>query len=204
MRRIKFLSYCILATLLLAAFTPAGNLPIPVTGAVSTALEAGAAAAPRGLPARISDPGVFSLDVLQQPTDDPGFVSRKEDSVTQFRLASNYGSKGFLAHNDLAGAQFFGVEVGDVLTVRYTNGSLETYGVVQIRHLQALSPLSPWSKFSDLDNNNALLTAVDLFYQTYGEKDKLILQTCIAQGDELSWGRLFIIAEPVIIVPNSQ
>ena len=204
MKRITFLSFCILVSLLIAAATPAAHLPIPVTGAASTAVEAGVEAAPRGLPTRISDRGVFSLQIVQQPTDDPGFVSRKDGTVTQFRLASDYGSKGFLAHNDLAGAEFFDVQVDDVITVTYSNGTSQTYGVTQIRHLQAVSPLSAWSKFLDLDNASALLTAVDLFYQTYGEKGKLILQTCIANGDEQSWGRLFIIAEPVTIVPNSQ
>ena len=204
MKRILFRRYCILITLLAAAFMPTAAPRIPVTGAVSTALESRTVASSRSMPERISDPGVFSLDIVQQPTDNPGYVSRQEDKITQFRLASEYGSKGFLAHNDLAGAQFFDVQLGDVLTIRYRDSSVETFEVVQIRHLQAVSPLSPYSRFLDLDNNNDSLSAVDLFYQTYGVKDTVVLQTCIANGDELSWGRLFIIAQPITIIPNSQ
>jgi hypothetical protein len=68
--------------------------------------------------------------------------------------------------------------------------------VQEIRHLQAINPTSPTTSFLDLDNDNLKLTAKQVFMQTYGIKDRLVLQTCIAKDKELSWGRLFIIATP--------
>jgi len=196
--------FACLAGILIALMAPAAPPLVPATGAGPITLESATVSSAGHVPARISDRGVFNFEVVQQPSDNPGFVSSKEDRVTQFRLASKYGSKGFLAHNNLAGASFFDVSVGDVITLSYTDGSADTYQVVEIRHLQALSPNSPWSKFLDLDDNNTSLTAVQLFYQTYGVKGTLVMQTCIANGSLLSWGRLFVIAVPYTIVPNAQ
>jgi phage tail protein X len=41
------------------------------------------------------------------------------------------------------------------------------------------------------------LTATDLFNHVYATGDRLVLQTCIANHGQASWGRLFIIAQPV-------
>ena len=200
-----FVKFCLVAALVVATISPALSTLVPVTGAAPLAPQsAPALAAARPLVSTISASGVFSFPVLQQPAGQPGFVSRETGKVTQFGLASKYGSQGFLAHNDLAGATFFNVEVGDVITLTYTGGSTDNFEVTQIRHLQAVTPNSATSRFIDLDNNNASLRAVDLFYQTYGVKDTLVMQTCIAGGDELSWGRLFIIATPVTIISAAQ
>jgi hypothetical protein len=121
----------------------------------------------------------------------------ESDKLTQFSLASRYGSQGYLAHNYLAGASFFNLVVGSLITVTYADGHSQTFEVQEIRHLQAIKPTSPTTSFLDLDHKNSKLTAKQLFLQTYGVKDRLVLQTCIAKGNELSWGRLFIIATPV-------
>jgi hypothetical protein len=37
-----------------------------------------------------------------------------------------------------------------------------------------------------------------VFTKIYAVKDRLVLQTCIAKDGIDSWGRLFVIAEPVV------
>jgi hypothetical protein len=142
---------------------------------------------------------LFSFPVVQQPGSQPGFVSTHDGVVTQFGAASAFGSLGFLAHNNLAGSQFSGVRVDDVISVVHGDGHLDQYLVIQIRTLQALQPQNPYSSFVDLADGRRL-TVEDLFYQTYGVKDRLILQTCIASGGQDSWGRLFVIAVPYQLV----
>jgi hypothetical protein len=141
--------------------------------------------------------GTYNYTIVQQPKGNAGFVSTQADKLTQFSLAAKYGSQGYLAHNYLAGASFFNLVVGSEITVTFSDGHSQTYEVREIRHLQAIHPNSPTTSFVDIDQKNAKLTAKQVFLQTYGIKDRLILQTCIAKGDELSWGRLFIIAAPV-------
>lgn len=140
--------------------------------------------------------GAFIYEVIQQPKGNAGFVSAETDKLTQFSLASKFGSQGFLAHNYLAGATFKHLAVGSQITVTYADGQRMTYEVQEIRHLQAINPTSPTTSFLDLDNNNIKLTAKQVFMQTYGVRENLVLQTCIAKDKELSWGRLFIIATP--------
>lgn len=205
MKYSPFVKLCLAAALVIASFSPVVSSLVPVTGAAPLAPQsAPAITAGRPLVSTISASGAFSFPVVQQPAGQPGYVSSGTGKVTEFGMAARYGSQGFLAHNNLAGATFFRVEVGDVITLTYADGSTDHFEVTQIRRLQAVSPNSPTSRFIDLDNDNASLTAVDLFYQTYGVKDTLVLQTCIANGAEISWGRLFIIANPVTLVSSAQ
>jgi hypothetical protein len=142
-------------------------------------------------------PGRLALPVVQQPKDKPGYVSPTVDVVTQFDMASKFGSLGFLAHNYLAGSKFFEIAQDDIIHVIFGDGHYERYRVIQIRRLQALQPTSALSDFVDLGTGQKL-TASDLFYETYGIKSQLVLQTCIAVGKQDSWGRLFVIATPYI------
>lgn len=195
----------LLAALIVTPISPALSSLIPVTGSIAVAPQIRPApAVAQPLATTISDAGVFSYAVVQQPSDQPGYVSSKENRVTEFGLATRYGSQGFLAHNNLAGAKFFNVRVGDTIRVSYRNGTSRTFLVTQVRHLQATRPNSPTSNFVDLDNANVKLSAVELFYQTYGVEGTLVLQTCIANGDALSWGRLFIIGIPSHREINAQ
>jgi hypothetical protein len=186
-----------LALILAVVFTPAAIPFVPVTGNSSlgtTSIQAVSNSASTATQVDLA--GAFNYSVIQQPKGKAGFVSSEADKLTQFSLATKFGSQGFLAHNYLAGATFFNLVVGSQVTVTYADGHRTTYEVQEIRHLQAVRPNSPTTNFLDLDHNNAKLTAKQLFMQTYGVKDRLILQTCIAKDKELSWGRLFIIATP--------
>jgi hypothetical protein len=139
---------------------------------------------------------VMAFPVVAQPGGQPGYVSTQEGVVTRFSMADAYGSLGFLAHNYLAGNAFFGLGGGQIVIVVFGDGHYAGYRIEAIRHFQATNPLSPYSSFIDQETG-ATLSANDLFFQTYGIPDHLILQTCIAANGNDSWGRLFVIATPV-------
>jgi hypothetical protein len=141
-------------------------------------------------------PEVMAFRVIQQPKSQNGYVSAIKGVVTQFGMASDYGTIGLLAHNYAAGSDFSKVLVGNKVSVIFGDGTIKEFIVTKIARYQALQPNSTSSNFLDLETNEKL-SAGALFKAVYGGKAHLILQTCIAQGKESSWGRLFIIAEPV-------
>jgi hypothetical protein len=140
-------------------------------------------------------PELLTAPVVQQPSRNREFISIEENTLTQFHLASKFGSIGLLAHNYLAGASFSQLERGQKFYLIYADGRMSAFVVTEILRYQALDPNSTSSKFVDLDTNR-LLTARDLFTKVYKRRGQVIFQTCIAAGQEPSWGRLFIISEP--------
>ncbi|MEW6093550.1 MAG: hypothetical protein AB1531_06250 [Chloroflexota bacterium] len=214
----KFLRFILLAILFAFSLT-AGPLPafaaVPGTGAQASGVALSVSKRPAAdgdLPSLSTFIGqvrnsqanlvtglyitdLFAYPVVQQPSGQPAYVSKTDDTITQFGLATAYGSLGFLAHNTLAGAQFSSIKVGQLIAVVYGDGHYTLYEVSQVRRFQATRPASPYSSFVDL-STNATLTASDLFYQTYGVKNTLVLQTCITSNGLDTWGRLFIIATP--------
>ncbi len=141
---------------------------------------------------------VMAYPVVQQPSGNAAYVSNEKDVVTQFGMAKEMGNIGLLAHNTLAGASFSNVKQGDIIYIVYGDGHTETYSVTQVLQYQALDPYSPYSEFKDLATQTTL-TANDLFNKVYRGEKHVILQTCIAANDNASWGRLFVIAEPVTL-----
>jgi hypothetical protein len=140
---------------------------------------------------------VLALRVVQQPRNNPAYVSTLNGVATQFLMAFQVaGNIGLLAHNFLAGALFFKLRTGDVVQIVYGDGSVEEYEVSSIYRFQALSPKSPTSDFVDLETGDRI-TANTLFYRMYSGDRHLTLQTCIQEGIEDSWGRLFIVATPL-------
>ncbi len=139
----------------------------------------------------------LAFPIVQQPTGNAAFVSTQSDVVTQFAMATQYGSVGLVAHNNLAGAKFSDLKVGDRAILIYGDGSKQTYEIKEIDEYQALSPYSPYSDFIDLSNPGTKLGSNDLFMKIYNPDNRLILQTCIAKEGVDSWGRLFVVAEPV-------
>jgi hypothetical protein len=138
----------------------------------------------------------FAFPVVQQPSGNPGFVSTTKNVVTEFGMARGYGVTGIIAHNYLAGSNFFNLKVGEIVQVVYGNGKTQSYSITSIKSYQALSPNSANSAFVDLATSEKI-SAAQLFKRVYTGSHHLTLQTCIQKGSEDSWGRLFIIAEPV-------
>jgi hypothetical protein len=139
---------------------------------------------------------VMALKVIQQPANKPGYVSSINGIATQFGLAEKYGTVGLLAHNFASGSSFDEIEIGAEVRTITGKGDIQTYQVVKVVSFQALSPNSQTSSFRDLATDEEY-SAGKLFEKIYQGEPHLVLQTCIANGSEDSWGRLFIIAEPV-------
>jgi hypothetical protein len=142
--------------------------------------------------------GKLALRVLEQPAGQLGYVTRQASAVSHFSLASNYGTVGLIAHNTLAGADFFKLGEGDRIVLIRENGDRQVFTVRAIRRLQALSPWSPLSSFRDLAAPDVTLSAQSLFNQVYAGGHPLVLQTCITEDGNPSWGRLFVLAEPAL------
>ncbi len=146
----------------------------------------------------------LQLSVTQQPADQPGFVSTLSGTVTQFTFADEHGSVGLLAHNYLAGSDFYKIVVNDEIYLVNGNGQTERYYVTEIRQYQALEPTSPYSSFVDLSDVSHKIAYDELFAEIYGQADRLILQTCLSNQDSSSWGRHFVIAIPAKDALNRQ
>jgi len=140
-------------------------------------------------------PEILAAPIVQQPKGDFGYVSPEQDVITQFGLASQFGSIGLLAHNDLAGVNFPLLKENQKFYLVYGDGQFSAFVVTEILRYKALEPASTKSKFLDLENND-LVSASQLFSRVYIRKGEVVLQTCIAADENLSWGRLFVIAEP--------
>lgn len=210
LKRLFFLFIC----LLLGTFTTAWNI-IPVTGKFDTdgvlVVNVGVKSSQvlsitdfaksvqngnSGQLVGLYSSDKFALPVVQQPGGNAAYVSLQKGKVTNFSLATQFGSIGLVAHNTLAGANFFHVSVDDKLVLVYGDGHTANYKVKNIVEYQALSPTSPYSQFVDINNPGEQISAADLFTQIYGVSNRLVLQTCISKSGQDSWGRLFVIADP--------
>ena len=143
----------------------------------------------------------LALPVVQQPNNNPGYVSSRNGLATQFSMAAQYGNIGLLAHNNLSGRSFSHLAVGQEVRLIYGNGSVEYFVITEILQYQALQPTSMLSEFRDLTTDETI-TANQLFEHIYTGNRHVTFQTCIEANGNLSWGRLFIVAEPK--VPNSN
>ena len=137
----------------------------------------------------------IAFQIVQQPAGSPAFVSQDPDQFTQFGMAAEAGNIGLLAHNYLAGRSLSSLTQGDIVVLVYGDGHTESFLVKEIRQYQALDPNSPYSDFKNLDTQ-ATLSAQELFQQAYQGERHLTFQTCIEANGNLSWGRLFVVAEP--------
>lgn len=141
-------------------------------------------------------PGVLALRVRQQPANNPGYVSAVANVTTQFQYAADYGVTGLLAHNYAAGSTFSALAVGQEVRVVYGDGSVKKYVVTEISKYQALDPNNPYGDLLDL-KTGVTNSAGDVFAKMYTGGDHVTFQTCIYQDGNWSWGRLFVVAQPV-------
>ncbi|HEY6072184.1 MAG TPA: hypothetical protein VIV15_02050 [Anaerolineales bacterium] len=140
--------------------------------------------------------GGFSFPVVQQDDEGSVSVNAARNTVTQFGMAASLGNIGLLAHNYLAGRSFFDLKVGQRVYLVYGTGMVEAFAVSKVLRYQALTPRSPYSEFREA-GGDTVITAVEMFYIAYGGSYHVTFQTCIAQDGDNSWGRLFVIAEPM-------
>jgi hypothetical protein len=135
-------------------------------------------------------PGAFAHPVLAQPPGRNLFVSVDPEVLTQFQLPARTETTGLLAHNYLAGAHFFRLQVGSAVFLVYGDGKTAAY---QVRELADYRTLDPY-RYRELETGLGY-SDVSLFEKIYvSEEDRLVLQTCIEQDGNLSWGVRFVIA----------
>jgi hypothetical protein len=140
-------------------------------------------------------PNILALPVVRQPSGNAGYVSNNDGEATQFRMASQFGNVGLLAHNHLAGRSFSALTAGQEIRLVYGDGRIEYFVVKEVLKYMALQPNSPYSSFKNLDKDETL-TAEQMFKHVYFGDRHVTFQTCIEAKGNLSWGRLFVIAVP--------
>jgi hypothetical protein len=138
---------------------------------------------------------VLALPVAQQPYGNAGYVSNNDNVATQFRMASQFGTVGLLAHNHLSGSSFSQLAIGQEVRLVNGDGSVEYFVIVEVLRYQALQPTSPYSSFRSLDKDETL-SAEEMFKRVYFGDRHVTFQTCIEAEGNPSWGRLFVIAIP--------
>jgi hypothetical protein len=140
---------------------------------------------------------LLALRIVQQPENNPVYVSSDQGTATQFRLANRYGTLGLLAHNDQSGAQFFDLANGNEVDVVHGDGSIRRYVVSGIRHFRPIIADNPYSDFYDLDAPGDALSSSKVFQEIFANGDQVVFQTCITANGNPIWGRLFVIATPM-------
>ncbi len=135
--------------------------------------------------------------VVQQPAGNDASVSPEEGVLTQFRRPAADGIIGLLAHNYAAGKSFDRFEPGSLVYVIYGDGTTDGYRLTKTIRFQAVNGKSTTTDFIDLANGE-VQTVDQVYQQVYAGEPHLTLQTCIQKLDDVNWGRLFILAEPVL------
>jgi hypothetical protein len=144
-------------------------------------------------------PGTLVLRVMQQLSDDPESVFRIDGVVTQFGLAARNHVIGLLAHDDLAGAFYSRLKMGQEVSIVYGGGRVGYYKINRLARFKAPQPTIRNGNYVDL-SSNITYTAQDLFTMVYNGETHVTFQTCIFRDGNLSWGRLFVTAVPVISI----
>lgn len=198
----SILSISFILMMLFSAFIPTGNvraLNSLSTDASLTSLNEFVSQVKNGRAGELRGiyiPETLATRIVQQPAGKYEFVSPWPNIVTQFGLASKFGSTGLLAHNYLAGKSFLLLKKDQKVYLVYGDGQTTAFVVREILRYQALEPNSTSSDFKDLESGG-VLTASELFSKVYDRPGQVIFQTCITEDRNPAWGRMFIIAEPV-------
>ena len=136
---------------------------LPSLGEFSKQVKDGQSSLVRGLYAS----QVMALRVVPQPQGDPGFISAEDGTATLFQTASFYGVTGLLAHNFLAGREFFRLSSGQQLDVIYGDGQVKHYQVSRIDDFQRLSINDLRSNFMELSTSLTTMTTHILVFDLF-------------------------------------
>jgi hypothetical protein len=126
-------------------------------------------------------------------------VTNDPQAVTFYTLEYEaYGTPAFLAHADKAGASFDDLTIGDEVMLVYPDDARKSFVVTEFLRYRATDPMSEWSYFVDLETGESF-DSLALGRKIYKSGHGLVLQTCIEKDGNPNWGRLFVIAEPLVI-----
>lgn len=141
--------------------------------------------------------GLFADVITHQPSGNFGYVDAKPGDVTLFHLAAENKTLGLLAHNYLAGHDFFKLEVGDEIHLILGDGKTLPFRVHELHQFQALQPNDAHSQFLNLETGEKEDSS-QVFQEMYDREYQMVLQTCIDKDGNSEWGRLFVISEPIL------
>ncbi|MGD0750791.1 MAG: hypothetical protein ABSA23_05215 [Anaerolineales bacterium] len=139
------------------------------------------------------------MRVMQQPRNDPGSVLHIDGVAPQFESADRNHVIGLLAHNDLAGAFFSSLKIGQEVRIVYGDGRVGYYKINRIARFKAPQPDNKNENYVEL-SSNIIYSAQDLFTIFYNGDAHVTFQTCILQDGNSGWGRLFVTAIPVFSI----
>jgi hypothetical protein len=195
--RKSLLIFALLTCLVIQAqsVSAAGGGTLPVFSVFVSSVTNGQPKIVRG----VYVPGTLALQVMQQPENDPGSVLHIEGVATQFGLAARNHVIGLLAHDDLAGAFFSSLKIGQEVRIVYGDGRVGYYRINRLARFKAPQTASQNGNYVDL-SSNITYTDQDLFTMFYTGDAHVTFQTCILQDGNLSWGRLFVTAGPVFSI----
>jgi hypothetical protein len=138
-------------------------------------------------------PEFGGFNVIQQSAGNDGIASPVNGVVTQFMRPAANRVIGLLAHNFASGTWFEHFQNGSLLYVIFGDGNKEIYRLTIKERFQAIDGDSSTTDFIDLSSGETR-TANQVYQKMYSGKPHLTLQTCIQNGDDLNWGRLFLLA----------
>src|SRR3989304_6157642 len=114
-------------------------------------------------------------------------ASTQPRNFTLYLNGSQNDSLAIIAHTELAGSHFSELQGGDRLIV-YVGGEWREFLVYSFRRMQVVG-----DGYMDLGTGDQL-TEEALFAEIFNHAGHLVLQTCITQDENPTWGRLFITA----------
>ena len=169
-----------------AVALPYTGAPVEVASAPSAVLEG------KGKTAiHVSVPGKFSFTVVQSGNAAPS----SGGVVGQYAEAKKRNNVGLIAHNYLAGANFFILGFGDEVIVTYSDGTTQTFVVKNIKKFQATDPYNYGKPFIQNNGKGSQVNTRNVFNKVY-KAGGLTFQTCIAKDGIDTWGLMFVIAVP--------
>jgi hypothetical protein len=144
-------------------------------------------------------PGIFGMPVTGQPGDDETYVSSEENVLTLYSKPGDFGVVALLAHNYLnSGRVLAHLQPDQEIVLVYGDGNISRYRISSVQYFQAIDPHNNRSDFRDLNGPGGAVISYDqLFKQVYTQTNQLVFQTCLEANGDLSWGRIFISADPV-------
>lgn len=172
------------------------SLLIAVCLLFTLATPAQASAGQPALPAYLAVSGLFDFPILRQASTN--YVSWQPNTVTLFDKPLSANVIGLLAHNGLAGRDFYRLAVGDLLDLRYLDGSQAFYRIAEIRQFQALGQGYPYFEFIDLQTGERLSDREVYDHIYLGHPGAVVLQTCLARNGRDDWGLTFWIAYSIL------
>lgn len=144
--------------------------------------------------------GVLALPIVEQPAGETAYVSEDPGVITLFGSAASYDITGLLAHNYLAGALFYQLQVGQEVRVVYGDGAYRRYQVTEVQQYQKLQPNNLRSELVHLADGRQYATA-EVFDRFYAGDHHVTFQTCLEQNGLSNWGLTFIVAAPITGAP---